>query len=152
MLLLPHKQKIDIFSEIERLVPESHETVTFSSVVDELTRISKTRGEDSIAARVGLLLLKEKKSKIIETRQSVPSKVQSIHPADKGQIACVKIRPIHGAVFYTGKNTDDAIKKFALENKPAVIVCTNDRLLRNSLRKEGVRIIGVREKNRLGFI
>ena len=65
-LLIPHQHRVDLFSEIERIVTEKHEVATLSTVVDELRGLaSSTTKDDGAAARVGLRLLQEKKVSII---------------------------------------------------------------------------------------
>ncbi len=58
-LLLPHQHGVDVFSEIERLVPEKHEVATLSTVVGELEELTGP-SKDGVAANVALQLLREK--------------------------------------------------------------------------------------------
>ena len=74
MLLLPSRRKIDIFQEIPRIVPEKHEIATLSTVVEELSNL-EGRGRDSMAAKTGLQLLKEKKVRIIKSTGDVDEKL-----------------------------------------------------------------------------
>ena len=64
-LMVPYQFGIDIFSEIATLMQEKYELVTLSAVVDELKKIKK--GEDLVAAEVGIKLIDENKVRIIET-------------------------------------------------------------------------------------
>jgi uncharacterized protein len=71
-LLLPHQFGIDIFSEIGRLVPEKHDIFTLRTVVDELVGIAKSSTtDDGVAARVGLMLLKDKGVGILPSQGTV---------------------------------------------------------------------------------
>jgi uncharacterized protein len=56
-LLVPHQFKVDIFSEIERLVPETHTLATLSTVVEELNGLAGTSTRDKVAAKVALALI-----------------------------------------------------------------------------------------------
>jgi len=116
--LIPYRQKIDIFSEIERLVPENYEIVISESVIEELKKIQKTgKGKDKVAAKIGLGLIGKKAIRIILERDAV----------------------------------DYLILKIS-ENEKDVVVCTNDKELRNRLRSKNVKTIGMKEKEKLGFI
>ena len=66
LLFLPHRQKIDVFSEIQDIVPETHEIVTLSTVVSELERLKEMKSEDGVAARIGLELLRRNNVRVIE--------------------------------------------------------------------------------------
>lgn len=59
-LMIPHNYKIDIFQEIERLIPEAHELTIPSNVLEEIDRVRDSGGRDGIAAEVALQLVKEK--------------------------------------------------------------------------------------------
>ncbi len=67
-LTIPYQFKVDIFEEFNRLVDEKYELVTIDSVIKELKELSKGRGKDSIAARIGLEFIESKDIKIIETK------------------------------------------------------------------------------------
>jgi len=49
-----------------------------------------------------------------------------------------------------GGPADDAIVEYALKEKAAV--CTNDKELRDKLRKKGIRTIGLRDNSHLAFV
>lgn len=68
-LTIPYQFKVDIFEEFNRLIDEKYELVTIDKVVKELKKLSKGRGKDSIAARIGLDFIKSKDIKIIETKE-----------------------------------------------------------------------------------
>ncbi len=116
--LIPYIQKIDIFSEIERLVPENYELVVSDGVIDELKKIQETgKGKDKVAAKIGLELIEKKAIRIIPEIESVDSLIIEISEKEK-----------------------------------EVVVCTNDKELRNRLRRKNVKTIGMKEKEKLGFI
>lgn len=64
-LLIGHNQKVDVFAEIGRVIPQNHQIVTLSCVLDELRGLVGET-EDGVAAKVGLTLLKEKGVDVIE--------------------------------------------------------------------------------------
>jgi len=68
-LTLPHQFKIDIFNEIDRIMEENYELFTLDSVVNELNKLSKSKGKDAVAAKIGLELIKKKNIKIINTEE-----------------------------------------------------------------------------------
>lgn len=64
LLLVPHQFGVDVFSEVERLVPEEHEVVTLSNVIEELRNLVDS-SKDGVAAGVGLQLVQDKGVRII---------------------------------------------------------------------------------------
>jgi uncharacterized protein len=71
-LLLPHQRRIDVFSEIKRLIPEHHELATLSTVLQELEGLAKSPAtKDGVAAKVGLKLIENKNVTIIPSEGPV---------------------------------------------------------------------------------
>ena len=68
-LMIPYQFKVDIFEEMNRIIEEKHELVTLNSVIEELKRLTKSKGKDSVAAKIGLELIKRKRIKIIKTKE-----------------------------------------------------------------------------------
>lgn len=66
-LTIPYQFNIDIFEEIDRVVEGEYELTTLDCVVDELEKLKKSRGKNAAAAKVGLILIKEKNVKVINT-------------------------------------------------------------------------------------
>lgn len=63
--LLPYIQKIDIFSEIERLLADKYEILVSESVIKELKKIQKKgNSKERIAAEIALILIEKKAKKI----------------------------------------------------------------------------------------
>ena len=121
-LLMPYKENIDIFEEIDRLFSSSYsyEIVTISSVKKELENLSvKEKGTDRIGANVGLGLLEKKNIKVIEG--------------------------------ISGLSADKDLLEYAEKNKD-IIVCTNDKPLKQELRKKGIRLITMRSRTHLEFV
>ncbi|MEM0211716.1 MAG: 30S processome protein Utp24 [Candidatus Methanomethylicia archaeon] len=58
ILILAINRSIDIFSEIERLIPELHRCAVLSSVVDELNKLASLgSNKDKILARAALKIV-----------------------------------------------------------------------------------------------
>jgi len=73
-LMIPYTENIEIFQEIERLVPEKYELFTLTGVVEELKRIERdkgSKGRDKIASRIALQLIEKKNIKVIESHGRV---------------------------------------------------------------------------------
>lgn len=87
--LIPQRYGIDIFSEIERLIPESYEIVVSESVIEELKKIQKTgKGKDKVAAKIGLSLIEKKIRDIIPERDAVDSLILKISEKEKYLVVC----------------------------------------------------------------
>ncbi len=71
-LLIPAQFNIDIFAEINRIMLEKYQLYTLDKVVDELKQIMKAKKQkqkDKHAAKLGLMLIKAKKVKILKTKE-----------------------------------------------------------------------------------
>lgn len=67
-LLIPYQFKVDIFSEIDRIVLPKHKIYVLDKTLDELKKIMKEqKGKHKFAAKLGLLLASSKKVEIIKT-------------------------------------------------------------------------------------
>ena len=135
--LIPYKYKIDIFSELERILLRKYEIIISNSVVRELENIQKNlkkKGEDRIAAKIGIELIKRKKVKKVGI-----DIFQKIFEKNDGRDVDSLILKI--SEILTKKGYD-------------FIVCTNDKKLRKKLieKNEKIKIIGMKEKNKLDFI
>lgn len=70
--MVPYTNRVDIFSEIERLVAERYEITTTSSVKKELEKIAaESKGADKTAANVGLQLMEQKKVKVLRGKEDL---------------------------------------------------------------------------------
>jgi len=135
--LIPYKYKIDIFSELERILLRKYEIIISNSIVRELENIQKNlkkKGEDRIAAKIGIELIKRKKVKKVGI-----DIFQKIFEKNDGRDVDSLILKI--SEILTKKGYD-------------FIVCTNDKKLRKKLieKNEKIKIIGMKEKNKLDFI
>ncbi len=69
-LLIPAKFKVDIFSEIDRLCNFGYKLFIVDKTIGELNNIvDKQKGKEKAAAKLALLLIKNKKVDIIETKE-----------------------------------------------------------------------------------
>jgi len=121
--MIPYKNHIDVFSEIERIMSSnpSYELATLESVRKELISLKeKSKGEDRIAAEVGLSLLENRHVKIL---------------GDEGT-----------------RWADGELIKISQENRGATMICTNDKHLRKTLIKQGIPVISMRGKDHLAFV
>ncbi|NQU79275.1 nucleotide-binding protein [Candidatus Woesearchaeota archaeon] len=67
-LLIPIQFKVDIFSEIDRLISEPYKLCIIDSTLDELNKIKETAsGKDKNAANLAIQLLKAKNVHTITT-------------------------------------------------------------------------------------
>jgi len=121
-LLLPFQRRVDVFGEVERLLEEPHYLVVVKQTLDELKGLSARHKKDSPAARAALALIETKSFEI------------------------------EGG--FEG-NADAAIVKMcaAVGSEGArAVVCTNDRRLRDRLKKLGGRVCVSRDKGHLGLV
>ena len=69
-LLIPAKFKVDIFSEIDRLCNFGYKLFIVDKTIGELNNIvDKQKGKEKAAAKLALLLIKNKKVEIIKTEE-----------------------------------------------------------------------------------
>ena len=67
-LLIPARFKVDIFTEIDRIMKEPHEICILDKTIDELEKIIKEqRGKDKEAAKLGKKIAEAKKIHILKT-------------------------------------------------------------------------------------
>ncbi len=107
-LMLPNQFGIDIFEYLKY-----HEVCTLSSCVDELKKIGRQKGKDSVSAKIALRLIEQNKIEIINSEE----------------------------------RADKAILNYAMKEK--CIVGTNDKALIKALKKNGIRIIRLKQKRYL---
>lgn len=112
ILLLPHSQKIDVFSEIERIIPEKHGLYTLSTIVEELESITGAC-RDAISARVALKLIEEKNVKILDSQG---------HPDD----ALLKLAV--GEDYLVATNDRGLKKRLKNNGKPMICMRGKNRL------------------------
>jgi hypothetical protein len=71
-LLIPAQFRVDIFSEIDRLMYEPYELCILEGTIDELNKIQeKQSGKDKKAAALALKLIASKKVKHLKTEKNL---------------------------------------------------------------------------------
>ncbi len=71
-LMIPMQFKVDIFTEIERIMKEPYELCIVDKTIDELNKLKKTEsGKDKLAASVALKLIEVKKIKHLKTEKNL---------------------------------------------------------------------------------
>jgi len=71
-LLIPFQFKVDIFSEIERIMTEPYKLCIVDSTIDELNKLTKTQsGKDKRAALMALKMIKKKAIKHLKTEKNL---------------------------------------------------------------------------------
>tara|TARA_Y100000310_G_scaffold54552_1_gene49972 strand:- start:685 stop:1071 length:387 start_codon:yes stop_codon:yes gene_type:complete len=85
-LLLPSEFKVDIFTEIEKLVPSDHKLYVIDGTIAELHKIidGKNKSKDKLNAKIGLQLVEQKKIAKIESKGHVDDVIVDV--ADKDTI------------------------------------------------------------------
>ena len=118
-VFLPFTLKIDIFSEIDRIMHEPYNLFVMEDTIDELDRImQEQKGKDRETAKMALQLLEKKGV----------GKQKSLYMTGNSK------KPI----------VDDIILALADKNH---IVATQDRELRKKLTEKGIRTIYARKKS-----
>jgi hypothetical protein len=72
-LLLPYQFKLDIFTEIDRIILEKYEIYILDKTIEELKKLINNQGEkvkNKLAATLALQLIKVKKIPIIKTKEN----------------------------------------------------------------------------------
>lgn len=88
---IPFQFKLDIFSEIERIVHEKYQVCILDKTLDELKNIiEKQRGKNKVNAKLALQLLKHKKVKIIKTKDEKYVDKLILDMVDKDYIVCTQ--------------------------------------------------------------
>jgi hypothetical protein len=118
-LLIPGEKGIDIFSEIERILSEPYDLCVIDKTVDELDKIV------------------EKSSKKNEGFNA------------KLGIILLKQKNLKTLKSFSEEYADRAIVEYAKKNAEKVIVATQDKELKEQLKKIPVRVIQLRQEKYL---
>ena len=74
-LLIPYQFKVDIFSEIDRIIDKTYEICVLSTTINELkSLVNKGKGKDKKAAKLALELIDHAELKIIKSETSYVDK------------------------------------------------------------------------------
>ncbi len=117
-LLIPGEQGVDIFLEIQKLMNEPYSLVILDKCEEELkTLIQRGKGKESFNAKLGLILIKQKNLKTINSS--------------------------------TSKYADEALLDLAKSDPKKVVIATQDKILKEKIKKLGARVIQLRQKKHL---
>lgn len=123
-LLVPFQFKLEIFSQLDRLVEPPYEILVPTTVVAELKKLGRNLGVQGAAARFGL--------KIVEAGET------------SGRISIIKGK----------SPVDDWLVDFAKRRKAegaSIVICTNDKGLRARLLNSRISAIVLKSRSKLGF-
>lgn len=106
-LLIPAQFKVDIFSEIDRIMLESYQLCVLDKTIDELNKIisGKQKLKNKNAAKLALQLLKAKRVKVLKTKKDKNADELILDRAKKGVLVA----------------TQDRVLKNRLKNKVSII-------------------------------
>jgi rRNA-processing protein FCF1 len=140
-LIAQFTQCIDIFNEIVKIADTegfAFELIIPSKVLDELAALAGGKRKESTAASAAIQQLKRKIAegsvKVIKTQM----------PVDEWIINFVKMKTEERM---KSQKTTKSTKPTATET--SIVICTNDKQLRENLKKLGVRFIVVQEGKKL---
>lgn len=120
-LLIPAQFKVDIYSELERIIDFPHKVTILDKSLDEIRKIIREqKGKNKDAAKLALQLIEHK----------------------------IKQKSLNITTFSKDLNVDDILVELA--NKE-VIVATQDKELKKRVEEKGGRIITLRDKKYLSF-
>ncbi len=124
-LLIPFTLKVDILTEIDKIIDEPYKLTILDRSIDELQKIAEEQsGKHKQAAKMALLLIKKKNINILKTKQ------KSLYMPINSKESVV----------------DDIILKISDKN---TIVATQDLPLRKRLSEKRVKTIILRSKKQV---
>lgn len=86
--VLPHTHKLDIYAELERLIPEKHRLIVLSGTIRELETLAEGTSETTTAARVALQLLKREAVAVVSATGVVDNALVSYAKAHPDAVVC----------------------------------------------------------------
>lgn len=104
-LMLPHKNRMDVFSEIPRLFAEKHELITLRSVLGELGMISTGSGDDAAAAKTALRLIESNKVRVVESEGSTDKAIEDYAKKRSNIVVCTNDRELKRRIKALGRKT-----------------------------------------------
>jgi uncharacterized protein len=116
-LLIPTQFKVDIFSEIDRIMQEPYELCIVDSTIDELEKLRTTEsGRDKRAAGLALQLIKAKGIRHLKTEKNLNT--------DKLIVELAK------SPDYVVATQDMALKRFLKQNNTEIIILRQKKHLK----------------------
>jgi uncharacterized protein len=129
MLLVPGQFKVDIFSELDRIMDEAYEIHILQGSLEELQKVAETgSGADKQAAKLGQLLVDHQRKR-------------DFSASSRSNCKGLKI------VSRSSKYVDDAILEIAED----AFVATNDGELKRRLLEKGIRVIYLKQQQHLAI-
>lgn len=104
-LMLPHKKRIDVFSEMQKLFSEKHGFVTLSGVVSELERIAEGAGDDASAAKTALRLIESNRVKVVESEGPTDKAIEDYAKKRDNVVVCTNDKGLKGGIKALGRKT-----------------------------------------------
>ncbi len=139
-LLVPVEFGLDVYSELERLVPQKHELVTLPCVRAELENLASKNKKLKLALSI-------MGSKGVRIEQFSMGAVQK--PKETGMQKPPNARFKKEGVLKGSDLCDEAVLSFAVAHN--AVVCTLDRKLKLKARASGVVVVHMVGKSHLGF-
>ena len=129
MLLVPGQFKVDIFTELDKVMDESYEIVILQATLEELQKIAQSgSGADSQAAKLANLLISHQQKRDFSA---------------SSRSNCKALKIVSSSTSYV----DDAILEIAED----AFVATNDSALKQRLLEKGVRVIYLKQQQYLAI-
>ena len=124
-LLIPGSLKVDIFSEISRIIDEPYELYIVDKTIEELNNIIENqKGKYKEYAKIALQIIEQKNIKVIDVKQ----------------------KSLYMKYDFDDHIVDDILLKIADEN---TIIATQDKELKKKISLKGIKTIILRNKKHL---
>lgn len=101
-LMIGEEFKLDLFSELDRLLDFRYKLVTLKPVVRELEKVAEGKGKKGISAKVGLKLLN--RVKIVDTKIKDPDQAILEFALQKNAIVCTNDKELKKKLIRQGIN------------------------------------------------
>lgn len=155
-LLIPVKFGVDVYSELERLVPQKHELVTLPCVLSELGNLARKNRKLKLALSImGSKGVRVEKGAAVAEAVACAKRAlgeRRLALARKGLKKAGGAGPARfkkGGVLKGSDLCDQAVLSFAVAHN--AVVCTLDRKLKIQARSNGLVVVHLVGKSHLGF-
>ncbi len=139
-LLVPAEFGLDVYSELERLVPQKHELVTLPCVRAELENLTRKNKKLKLALSI-------MGSKGVRIEQFSMGSLKE--PKETALQNPPNARFKKGSALKESDLCDEAVLSFAAAHN--AIVCTLDRKLKLKARSNGIVVVHMVGRSHLGF-
>lgn len=151
-LLLPAEFGLDVYSELERLIPQKHELVTLPCVRAELENLIRKNKKLKLALSImGAKGVRVEKGADVEGALACAKKALA-EKAGAGAKTAAGAGPVRfkkGSALKGSDLCDEAVLSFAAAHN--AIVCTLDRKLKLKARASGLVVVHMVGRSHLGF-